>query len=171
MEKPMLRADRLGERFEKGDHIVLGHLFDPGDSFHIDRRLLPNTGRGPARNLSGSLECCAGSQFDCKPDLVLTFQFPDGLHLGTGIAVDHLVTPLTPYPSPLTRLSVFLPAEAQSPTPYPKCHSRTSMHRHPRNSSPTLSLHSLSPWPARRPSTAVHTCRLSGCCGPQSAYD
>src|SRR5262245_33030336 len=104
MEKPMLGADRLHERFEKGDHVVLGHLFDPGDPFQIDRRLSSNTSRGTAWNLSGAFERRAGGQLDCEPDLVLTLQFPDGFHLGTGIALDHFITPLRPYRSPSMRL-------------------------------------------------------------------
>ena len=81
VEKSMLRADRFHKRFEKGDHVVLRHLLDPG--------FLPDTCRCAARNLSGSLERRAGGQLDCKPDFVLTFQFPDGFHLETGISIYH----------------------------------------------------------------------------------
>src|SRR5712691_575608 len=66
------------------------HLFDPGDALHIDCGFLPNTSRGAARDLSGSLERRTGGQLDCEPDLVLAFQFPDGFHLGPGVAIDHL---------------------------------------------------------------------------------
>src|SRR4029077_16001443 len=90
VEEPMLRPYRFRERFEKGDHVVLRHLLDSGDTLYINPGFLPNTSRGTARDLSGSFERLAGGQLDCEPDLVLAFQFPDGFHLGTGVAINHL---------------------------------------------------------------------------------
>src|SRR6185503_5190663 len=163
MKESMLRTDRFYKRFEKGDHIVLRHLLDPGDALYIDRGLLPNASRCAARDLSSSFERCAGGQLDCEPNFVLTFQLPDGFHLGTGITVNHLFTTpslLTPYP--LTHLDAWFPSGTPSSRPDRECRSRTSMRHRRRNFSPIRWLRSPSPWPARHPSTAVHRHRPEG---------
>src|SRR6266852_9531365 len=102
----MICADRFHERFEKGDHVVLRHLLDSGDALHIDGGFLLNTSRGTARDLSGSFERRAGGQLDCEPDLVLAFQFPDGFHLGTGVAINHLFSV-----SRMLKTSLFSPTQ------------------------------------------------------------
>jgi hypothetical protein len=90
VKKPVFRSDRIHKRFEERNDIVLGHLFNFGDSVNVNPGLLSNLGCRATRRLSRLLECGAGLQLDFEPSLILVLQIPDGLHLGTGIAVNHL---------------------------------------------------------------------------------
>ena len=85
----MFRPNRVHERFEKRDHIMLGDLFDFGNAGDVDLGLLPDFRRGSSRRLPGPLEGGTGLQLNFQPDLILVLEIPDGLHLGTGIPFNH----------------------------------------------------------------------------------
>src|SRR5262245_21194783 len=151
VKKPMLRSNRFHKRFEKGDHVVLRHLLDSGNALHVDDGLLPNTGRRATRNPSGSLECLAGGQLDREPDLILTFQFPDGFHRGTGISIDHGIPEwarsfsslftLAPHPLPFTSNASRL--FAASVNSLPKTWSKIPFTNFDASSSPKLFANSM----------------------------
>ena len=85
----MFGPNRIHQRFEERDHVMLGDFFDLGDASHIDLRLLTDFRSGSSRGLPGALESRRGLELDFQPDLVLVLEIPNGLHLRTGIAFDH----------------------------------------------------------------------------------
>src|SRR6478672_6132880 len=85
----MFGPNRIHQRFEKRDHVMLGDFFDLGDASHVDLRLLTEFCSGSSRGLPGTLEGRRRLELDLQPDLVLVLEIPTGLHLRTGIAFDH----------------------------------------------------------------------------------
>src|ERR1044072_4740656 len=85
----MLRPNRIHQRFEKPDYVMLGDFFDLGDEIHIDLSLLTAFRGGSSWRLPGALEGRRCLKFDLQPDLVFVLEIPNGLHVRTGIAFNH----------------------------------------------------------------------------------
>ena len=79
MKEPRLGTDRLVERFQKGNHVVLDDLLDVGDAVDLDAGFFPNACRRPFGRLPRQVE-----RFAVK--LIAPV-----LHkLGLGIAPEHV---------------------------------------------------------------------------------
>jgi hypothetical protein len=89
VQESMLGPNRIHQRFEERDHVMLGDCFDLGDASHVDLRLLADFRGGSSRGLPGALEGRRRLELNLQPDLVLVLEIPNGLHVRTGIAFNH----------------------------------------------------------------------------------
>ncbi len=88
-------ADMFGEVGEEGDDIVLGFALDLVDAGDLELAAFPNCLGGIGGDDAERDQRVHGVRLDLEPDLEAGFGFPDGNHLGAGIAGDHAGAPLS----------------------------------------------------------------------------
>ena len=86
--------DILAHIGKEGDDIMVGYRLDGVDLLLVEGRMLTNPRSlffGDA-DLSQLGLCLAGKHLDLLPDSVLVLQREDVTHLGTGIAINHVLS-------------------------------------------------------------------------------
>jgi len=94
MDEPRILADVFGQLRQESDDVVFGFAFDgvdPSDSlFRIGLIAVRPHGLGRLFGDNAQVRLAiAGMGLDFVPDAEFVGGFPDGGHLGTGIAWDH----------------------------------------------------------------------------------
>ena len=92
------RADLLGDRRRKRNHVVLGGLLDLLDAGDVERRLLPQFARIRRGHDAGFHQRVGRGQLDLEPGFVAPLIAPDRAHLGAGVARNHPIRPSTARP-------------------------------------------------------------------------
>ena len=86
-------ADLLRHPIEEGDHVVLGDGLNGVDGGDVDGGLrcppVPQRLGGALRHDTEISQLLGGMRLDLEPDAEAGFRFPDGNHVGAGIAGDH----------------------------------------------------------------------------------
>ncbi len=93
MHEARIRADDLGQVREEGDDVVLGLALDLVDARDVElgvAALVPDLLRRVVRDDAKLRHGGGGVRFDFEPDAKTRLGVPDGRHLGTAVARDHI---------------------------------------------------------------------------------
>ena len=93
MQEARLGADRLGDRGEEGDDVVLHLALDRVDAGDVEGAALLHRLRHGFRDQPELGHGLGGQRLDLEPDAELGLRLPKASHLGAAIAGDHARRP------------------------------------------------------------------------------